>query len=89
MVVFQDIDDVIEWLEPMGYVEFWEATEPYRVFEMADRDHCDLLIRKGRVDQNLILDGLKAMARVQLTCKFGLPPRIPEPVDAQYIRSMH
>ena len=89
MIVFEDIEDVEEWLEPMGYVDLWEAVAPYRVFPLGDREHCDALIAKGAVAQEVIVDCLKAMARMQLTRKLNLPPRIPEPVEAQYIRSVH
>ena len=29
MVIFEDIQDVEEWLEPLDYVAFWDAVEPY------------------------------------------------------------
>ncbi len=89
MVVFEDIDDVADWLELMDYSGFWEAIAPYRVFTSGDREHCDGLIADCKVEQDLILDCLKAKARVELTRRLGLSPRIPEPVEAQYIRSVH
>lgn len=89
MVIFDDIEEVEEWLAPLGYVELWEAVAPYRIFGVEDREHCDGLIAKGTVKQDLILDCLKAMVRVELTKRLNLPPRIPEPVDAQYIQSVH
>ncbi|MDJ0826434.1 MAG: hypothetical protein QNJ16_13090 [Rhodobacter sp.] len=89
MVIFEDIEDVADWLEPKDYPGFWEAIAPYRVFASGDRAHCDGLIADGKIEQDLILDCLKAKARVELTRKLGLRPRIPEPVEAQYIRSVH
>lgn len=88
-MIFEDIDDVRNWLEPLGYRAFWEAIEPYSVFPEGDREHCDGLLEKGTVDPDTILYCLKSVARMSLTKKFGLAPRIYEPIDAQYIRSIH
>ena len=46
MVVFQDIQDVEEWLAPLDWIAFWEAIAPYRL-GMDDREHCDGLIAGG------------------------------------------
>ena len=58
MVFFEDLTDVEEWLDPMGYIAFWEAIAPYRILCIADRDHCDGLISDGKVPANTILTGL-------------------------------
>ncbi len=89
MSIFEDIQSVEEWLEPLEYIDFWEAIEPYRVLATDDRDHCDDLIAKGAVRQNLILECLKGLARMELSKRFNLADRIPEPVDAQYVHSVH
>ena len=78
MVVFQDIEDVIEWLEPLSYVDFWEAVSPYHL-TLQSRDHCDGLIAGGKVEADLILDGLKVMARVELAEKLSLKDRVYHP----------
>lgn len=83
MVVFQDVEDVEEWLEPMGYIALWEAVEPYRVFSIADRDHCDELIAGGKVKAETILYGIKAMARTGLIERFGLDHRRYETINNQ------
>lgn len=75
MVVFRDIQDVIEWLAPMSYVELWEAVEPYLVFSDEERDHCDTLISTGKVTAESILEGLKSMATVAIRGKLGLDER--------------
>lgn len=49
MVVFEDIQDVRDWLDPLDYIAFWEAVEPYRLV-LQDRDHCDDLIASGAVE---------------------------------------
>lgn len=88
MVIFEDIDDVVEWLVDLGYVAFWEAVAPYNL-ALQDRDHCDGLISSGEVPQALILKGLKMMARIELTEMFGLEWRIYEPPMAQYVTTTH
>lgn len=89
MVVFEDLTDVDEWLEPMGYVELWDAVAPYRIFSIADRDHCDGLITSGAVDQSTILKGLKHMAYDGLRSRFGLTHRYHETVADQGLKSLH
>ncbi|WP_152612923.1 hypothetical protein [Tateyamaria sp. ANG-S1] len=89
MVVFQDIQDVEEWLEPLDYIAFWEAVAPYGVFSIADRDHCDGLISGGTVVQDLILECIKAMARNSLRDGFGLKHRPRHTHADQGLRSLH
>jgi len=88
MVIFQDIQDLEEWLKPMSYVQFWEAVAPYR-FSMQERDHCDSIIAAGEVDPELVLSGLKFMAVMELSQSLSLKDRVHEPVAALYIRSIH
>lgn len=88
MVTFEDIDDVVEWLAPFGYVALWDAVAPYNL-ALQDRDHCDRLISSGEVPQDLILKGLKMMARIEMTRTFGLDWRIYEPSIAKYVTSTH
>ena len=89
MVVFEDIQDVEEWVKPMDYVSFWTAVKPYDVFDEGSRDHCDECITKRGVDQKLILSCLKTMVRLNLTEKFNLQDRIYDPVDRQYLLNSH
>ena len=89
MVIFQDIQDVEEWLEPLDYIAFWEALAPYDVFSIADRDHCDGLIAGGKVEQSTILKGIKGMARNSLVDGFGLKHRRHETHVDQGLRSVH
>ncbi len=89
MVVFQDIEAVEEWLEPMDYISFWEAIAPYRLFTLADRDHCDGLIAGGTVKAETILYGTKAMARSGLISGFGLSHRRYETHIGQGVASLH
>ena len=78
MVVFEDIEDVIDWLEPLDYLAFWEAIAPYDL-TLQSRDHCDGLIAGGKVEPGVMLDGLKYLARLELAQRFGLNRRIYHP----------
>ncbi|MEM7210772.1 MAG: hypothetical protein AAF479_02600 [Pseudomonadota bacterium] len=89
MIAFEDIQDIEEWLAPIGYVALWEATAPWDVFTEDDRDRCDGLIARGKIAQDEILFGLKAMVRLELTARFGLKDRIHDPVDKQYLTRTH
>lgn len=89
MVIFEDIDDVKEWLGPLDYAAFWKAVEPYGIFPAGDREHCDERIASGKVAPDLVLECLKAMARTELTQRLDLNYRVTEPVDAQYLKSTH
>lgn len=88
MEAFEDIEDVREWLEPMDYVTFWRETEPFQITTQP-RWHCDDLIARGEVAEELILDCLKMMARIELTEMLGLPPRIYTPAAADSLKEVH
>ena len=70
MEKFRNIEDVVKWLEPMNYEEFWYAIDPHNLV-IQERSHCDDEISKG-VDPDLILSCLKYMARDELTKKHQL-----------------
>ncbi|MEL6919839.1 MAG: hypothetical protein AAFO77_02285 [Pseudomonadota bacterium] len=76
MVIFEDREDVRDWLKPMDYIAFWKAVAPYDL-TLQDRDHCDGLIASGTVEQDLVLSGLKSMAVQELSRKLGLKSRMP------------
>lgn len=88
MVIFEDIQDVEEWLAPFDYVAFWDAVEPY-FLTLQDRTHCDGLIAGGEVGTDLILDVLKGLAMMELRTAFNLADRIYEPPVAKYLASIH
>ena len=75
MVVFQDVEEVEEWLEPLGYEAFWAAKDNWPVFTIAEREHCDGLIERGEVSEETILRGLKSMAISKLSEGLALPFR--------------
>ena len=78
MMIFQDIQDVEAWLEPLNYIAFWEAVEPYNL-TLQDREHCDQMISSGQVDQALVLRVLKGLAENELARKFNLSDRVHHP----------
>ena len=78
MVVFEDIQDLQDWLTPLDYIGFWEAVAPYHL-ALQDRDHCDGLIASGAVPQDVILAGLKALAQIELAQAFSLKDRVYAP----------
>ena len=84
MVVFEDIQDVEEWLEPLNYVAFWDAVEPY-FLTLQDREHCDGLIAGAEVAADMILNVLKGLAVMELRVAFGLKDRVYHP----YASAMH
>lgn len=87
-MIFQDIQDLEDWLRPLDYVQFWDVVAPYR-FSMQEREHCDGLIAGGKVDPALILSGLKFMAVMELSASLNLTDRIREPITAQYLTNIH
>lgn len=89
MIAFEDIDDVQEWLEPLGYAEFWEAVAPWGLFDPSDRAHFDRVLAEGVTDLETMLICLKVEARMALTERFGLKDRVYTPPDAKYLTAVH
>ncbi|PJE26413.1 hypothetical protein SAMN06297129_3758 [Pseudooceanicola antarcticus] len=87
MVVFDDIQDVRDWLEPLSYEELFEATEPFGGFDKKTRKHYDRIIAKGEVDPELVLYCLKQSVQQILTDMFGLRERVYAPPPEK--RSIH
>ncbi|MCA1241456.1 hypothetical protein LC092_03285 [Stappia stellulata] len=71
---FDDVEDVIEWLEPLGYLQFWDAIAPYGI-DLPDRDHCDEEIMRGVDTTEEMLTFLKGLTRVELTQRYRLKRR--------------
>jgi len=74
MKQFEDVEEVIEWLEPLGYLQFWEEVEVFGLC-LPDRDHCDEEIARGKDTSEDMLAFLKGLTRVELTQRFGLKRR--------------
>ena len=78
MKKFKHIDDIEQWLEPMEYEEFWYVIKDYYLV-LPSRDGCDQQIWDGEVEQELVLEGLKYMARIELTKRHDLHWKMPTP----------
>ncbi len=74
MMVFNDMEDVDEWLAPLGYDDFWREVEPFAL-ELQARESCDRQIASRGIDTATVLSVLKGMARLELVERFNLPPR--------------
>ncbi len=85
MVVFEDIQDVEEWLAPLGYEAFWKAIEPWGIYAWADRAHFDRVLAEGVTDAEAMMVCLKAEVRMEMTERFDLKDRDFEPTDSQYL----
>ena len=88
MIIFQDNQDVQDWLQDLDYIAFWEAVAPYDL-TLQDREMCDGLIASGKVEPGLILQGLKFLAQRELAQKFDLRRRYYEPPSEKYLTSVH
>ena len=78
MKIFEDTQDVRDWLAPMDYETFWREIEPYAL-DLDPRWHCDAQIASGEVSADVVLRGLKAWAWAELYQMFNLPPRVYDP----------
>ena len=75
---FKDIDDIVEWLEPMDYETFWQEIRPYCLV-MFPRVDCDHDLEHGLVDEDDLLFILKSLARMELATILKLEWRIDIP----------
>lgn len=79
MVDFRYVDDVRNFLKPLGYASFWDAMAPYGIFDAADRAHAERLLVKEAVPMASLMTCLKNIARLELEARYNLPERTPEP----------
>lgn len=89
MVVFEDIQDVEEWLADHDYAGFWEAIAPWAVFTEDEQAHYGQVMADGHIDPKTVLFCLKDMACMTLRTRLGLKDRSYAPTDAQYLQSVH
>lgn len=75
---FRHIDDIVDWLEPMDYEEFWTEIQPYCLV-MLPREKCDRDIEGGAVDEETVLYVMKTFARMELASILKLKWRIDVP----------
>ena len=69
---FETIEDVMKWLEPMGYEAFWRAAFAQGLLALEDRRHCDETLAKGIADFDTVLTVMKSVARDALVERHGL-----------------
>jgi len=79
MMKFKDIDDIVEWLEPMDYETFWKEIKPFCLI-MLPREKCDADIANGATDEATVLYVLKNFARMELASILKLEWRIDVPM---------
>ncbi|MGC3939941.1 hypothetical protein ACOTTU_19215 [Roseobacter sp. EG26] len=89
MIAFEDIQDVEDWLGPLGYDAFWDAVAPWGIYAGADRAHFDEVLVKGVTDVDTMLTCLKAEVRMEMTTRFDLKERYYAPTTVQYLRHVH
>lgn len=73
---FRWIEDVEDWLAPMGYEAFWREITPHHLV-LEYRSVCDAQIATGQIDRETVLFVLKDMARRELVQRhrLGFKPR--------------
>ena len=71
MMMFKYAQDVEEWLEDKDYEQFWEEIQHQYISNIIPRDRCDQDIMNGACE-DLVLNGLKTMVRVELTTRYRL-----------------
>ena len=74
MQMFNDTEDLEEWLEPLDYEAFWKETALFAL-ELEPKESCDEQIASGSIDEATVLFVLKGIARLELVQRFGLKPR--------------
>ncbi len=70
---FRHVQDLEEWLEPMGYDEFWVKLAPFGV-DAEIRADCDASIANGTLPDT-VLTAMKGLTRIELTKELGLKRR--------------
>ena len=74
MQMFDDMEDLEDWLAPLDYQRFWEETAVFTL-ELEPKESCDEQIAAGSIDEATVLFVLKGIARLELVQRFGLKPR--------------
>ena len=79
MELFDDWQDVKEWLGPLDYEAFWREIAVFAP-EIQSRESCDEQIAAGIVDEATVLDVLKEFVWLELIQRYDLRPRDRMPV---------
>ena len=73
MRYFDYVQDLEDWLEPMGYDEFWVKLAPFGV-DSEMRANCDLGIARGGSPEKMLAT-IKSLTRIALTKELDLKRR--------------
>ncbi len=71
---FKYREDLEDWLEPMGYEEFWCVIQPYKI-KLPDKLRCDGKVIGGKVTEERMLAGLKYITLTQMVAQLKLKRR--------------
>lgn len=78
-MVFDDEDELEEWLAALDYEGFWKAIVCFPELQLEERAAFDALIAEGHGTEAEILDSLKIIAQITIAEARDLLPRIIEP----------
>lgn len=73
MRIFDHVQDVEEWLEPMSWDEYFVKLSPYGV-DAGMRADCEASIANG-TSPDTVLSLMKGLTRIELTKELGLKRR--------------
>lgn len=73
MHIFEDQQELKEWLDTLDYDGFWKAVDPNGL-EVDQKANCDASIANG-VDRDVILTCIKARKRLEIVKAQNLKPR--------------
>lgn len=79
MLIFEDEDELEEWLAGLDYDAFWKAIEAMPYVNIEERSAFDAQIARGVASEAEALDGLKAFAQIVIAEAQDLLPRFIEP----------
>lgn len=74
MRYFNDQQELRDWLDPLGYEDFWRAVSTFDL-RLQSRQSCDEQIAFGLIDAETVLAVLKGMVRLQVIEQQDLKPR--------------
>jgi hypothetical protein len=78
-MVFEDEDELEEWLTGLDYDAFWKAIVCFPELDLEERAAFDALIIDGYGTEAEILESLKIIAQVTIAQAQDLLPRMAEP----------
>lgn len=82
MTIFKSVEDVVEWLEPMEWEEFWETIHALSIPPLNTKENCEAQIARGEVTADLILECSKGHVRMEMTRILKLQHRsVLEPIE--------